>query len=211
MRHNRLLLSILFAAAAAMPAVAQKRSSAPKELTFTDALVAAQKAFEAGEFGGAISALQAAIRDVQKKQRLAVLAALPKPAAFTVKDDDPKDETANPFAAGLAALGSTITRHYEGKDGKGMDVEVMANSPLVSMMSMMLSNPAIAKADGGELVEYGAHKALLKKNGDDGQELTIVMYDKHLVKVTTRSMNADELFAVFDQAAVDRLEKPLGK
>jgi hypothetical protein len=201
---------LLFALVAA-PAVAQKRAAATKEPTMPEAVEQAKKAFDAQEYGAAVSALQAAIRAVQKLQRTAILEALPKPEGFTFRDEDATADDANPFAAGMAAIGLTVTRHYAKGDDVTIDVEVMANSPMVQMMSMMLANPALVKADGGEVVEYGAHKAVLKKQGDDGQELTILMHDKHLIKVTARTMTADDLLKVFDQATVDRMEKPLGK
>ena len=81
----------------------------------------------------------------------------------------------------------------------------------VLILTMVFNNPTLIEADGGELVKYGAHKAVLKKNGDNGQELQILMHDMHLVKVTTTGVGADDLLKMFDQACVDRLEKPLGK
>lgn len=195
----------------ALPATAQRRTAPKKELSFTDAVAAAQKAFEAQDYGSAVSALQAAIKAVQKLQRVSILAALPKPDGFTVQDEQPEEEAANPFAAGMALMGMTVKRSYEKGDDKHIECEIMASSPAVSMMSMIFSNPALITADGGELVEYGQHKAMLKKQGDDGQELQILLNNKHLVKVTTRGLSADELLAVFDQACVDRLDKALGK
>jgi hypothetical protein len=111
----------------------------------------------------------------------------------------------------MAALGMTVNRHYRKGDDKSIDIEVTANSPMVQMMTMVLANPAVVKADGGELVEYGVHKALLKKAGDSGQELTVVMHDKHIIKATCQGLTADELLAVVNQACIDRMEKPLGK
>lgn len=202
-------LPLLLVSLLAVPALAQKRTT-KKDPDFPEAVEQAKKAYDAKEYGTAVSALQAALKAVQKLQRTALLAALPKPEGFTFKDEDNKNDEANPFTAGVAALGLQVTRHYE-KGDKHIDVEVMANSPMVSMLAMMFNNPAIVKADGGEMVEYGQHKAILKKNGDDGQELTILLYDKHTVKVTVRGLSADELLAVFDQAAVDKLDKQLGK
>lgn len=208
---QRLASSLLLSTLLAVPITAQKRAAATKEPTFPEAIEQAKKAYEATDFAAAVAALQAAIREVQKKQRAAVLVALPKPEGFTIRDDDAPKDADNPFAAGLLALGMSLTRHYEGKDDKNLDVEVTANSPIVSMVSMMLTNPDVAKADGAEIVEYGQHKALLKADGDSGHELTIVLFNKHLVKVTARHMTTEEVLAVFDQATVDRLEKPLGK
>lgn len=202
------LLTILIGSLLALPGAAQKRAAAAKEATFPEAVEQAKKSFDAQEYGAAVTALQAAIRAVQKLQRTAILTALPKPEGFTIRDEEPpKDDASNPFAM---TMGMVVLRHYDKGDGKSINVEIMANSPMAAMLAMMFANPSIVKADGGEIVEYGKHKALLKKNGDTGQELTILLFDKHVVKATAESMTAEELLAVFDQAAVDRVEKALG-
>ena len=203
------LFLILTGSLLALPSAAQKRAAATKEPTFPEAVEQAKKSFDAQEYGAAVTALQAAIRAVQKLQRTAILTALPKPEGFTIRDEEPpKDDPAsNPFAM---TMGMVVLRHYDKGDGKSINLEVMANSPMAPMLAMMFANPSIVKADGGEIVEHGKHKALLKKNGDTGQELTILLFDKHVVKATAESMTAEELLAVFDQAAVDRVEKALG-
>jgi len=204
-------ITLALAALVAAPTFAQKRVGPKKEPTFPEAVEQARKAFDSGDFGAAVSALQAAMQAVQKKQRVAILEALPKPAGWTFEDEAEQDQASNPFAAGMAVLGLNIQRKYRVEDGsKRMDVDITANSPMVQMMSMLFANPAMIQADGGELVEYGAHKAILKKQDED-LELTIVMHNKHIVKVDASGMSVDDLFAIFNQALVDRLEKPLGK
>jgi hypothetical protein len=186
---------------------AQERAGAKKVLTFAEAVEQAKKAAEAEKLGAAIAALQAAIKDLQKKQRTAILAAMPKPEGWQIQDQSPDEQSAD-IAAGV--LGSSFTRDYS-KGEHSMHVEVTANSPMIQMLAMLFSTPALIEADGGEVVKYGMHKAILKKNGDNGQELTILLHDVHLVKVTTQGVGADDLLKVFDQSFVDRLEKPLGK
>lgn len=191
------------------PAFGQQRSAPKKDPTFPEAVEQAKKAADAEQYGAAIAALHEAIAALQKKQRVAILASLPKPDGWTVKDDEPNDAD-NPFAAGMALVGMNLTRRYRNND-KSLTVEITANSPMMQMMSMMFNNPALLKADGGEIVQYGAHKAILKKNGDSGSELQILMHDKHLIKVTSQGISDDDLLKIFDQAFVDRMEKPLGK
>jgi len=203
-------LSLVLVGLLAVSLPAQKRAGVKKEPTFPEAVETARKSVDAEEYGAAVTALQAAIRAVQKLQRASILAALPKPEGYTFKDNDPKDDEQNPFGTSLAALGLTLNRRYE-KGDKSIDLEITANSPMVQMLSMMFANPAIVKADGGEIVEYGQHKAILKPNGEGAFEMTLLMHGKHIVKATSNGLTADELLAVIDQATVDRLEKPLGK
>ncbi|GAB4151128.1 MAG: hypothetical protein Fur0037_19850 [Planctomycetota bacterium] len=211
MHKPKLLLALLLSCSLATLLPAQKRVGPKKEPTFAEALAQAQKAFEAKDYGAAMSSLQAAMQAVQKLQRRAILASMPRPAGFEFEDEGDQDAGANPFGASMAALGTTVSRKYTHESGKGFEIEVMANSPLVSMMGMMFSNPALATADGGEMIEYGKHKAILKKEGDDGRELTILMNGKHVVKVTSHGITDDELLKIFDQACIDAMEKPLGR
>jgi hypothetical protein len=205
----RLPFPVLLTLVLIVPAAAQKRTAAKADPTFAEAVELAKKAAAASEFGSAITALQAAIRDLQKQQRVAILAALPKPDGWEVRDEEA--ETGNAAVdAGTALVGLSVRRHYT-KGDQRVDVDVTANSPFIQMLSMMFANPAIIKADGGELVEYGVHKAMLKKTGDSSSELQILMHDRHIIKVDSQGIAADDVFKIFDQAFVDRMEKPLGK
>lgn len=186
----------------------QERAGAKKPLAFAEAVEAAKKGVEAEKFGAAIGALQAAIVDLQKKQRTAVLAALPKPDGWTFEDQQ-AEQGNEMVAASLAAMGTTVTRRYS-RGEHSMQVDITANSPMVGMMAALFNSPALVEADGGEIVKYGPHRAILKKVGDR-QELQLLMYDAHLIKVDASGLDADGLLKVFDQAFVDRLEKPLGR
>lgn len=200
------LSAILFAA----PAFAQTRTAPKKEPTLPEALDQATKAAEGEQYGAAIAALQSAIKLLQKKQRAAILASMPKPEGWEIHDDAPND-AADALTAGLAGIGTNIQRRYQKGDDKNLTVDVMANSPMLQMIAMLFNNPAMVTAEGGEIVQYGPHKAILKKSGDSGVELQILMHEKHLIKVTAQGLTADELLKIFDQAFVDRMEKPLGK
>jgi hypothetical protein len=201
---------IAFAVLAALVSVAaaQERMAPKKALTFPEAIDAAKQAVATDNLGAAIAALQAAIKDLQKKQRTAILASLPRPDGWQV-EDSAQDDPATELAASMGT-GYTVSRRYR-QGERSMQVEVTANSPLIGMMTVLFSNPALIEADGGELVKYGAHKAILKRLGEQGHELSILMHDQHLLKVTAEGIGADDLLKVFDQACVDRLEKPLGK
>lgn len=203
------LLAFTLSAALFVPAVAQERTAPKKPPTFAEAIDTAKQAADAEQLGKAIAALQAAIRDLQIKQRVAILAGLPKPEGWSIHDtvDDPLAEAGNPA---MHAMGLTVQRRYA-KGGATMTVDVTANSPMVPMLAVVFANPALITADGGELVKYGVHKASLKKAGDDGLELQILMHELHLVRVEATGIGADDLLKIFNQTFVDGLEKPLGK
>jgi hypothetical protein len=191
-----------------LPLVAQERSGPKKPVGFPEAVEAAKKAVESDKLAAAIAALQAAIRDLQKKQRVQILSCLPKPEGWEFRDEEVDDNVQ--ASLGLAAMGQTVSRRYENGE-KSLQVEVIANSPMIQMLGVMFNNPTLVEAQGGEIVKYGVHKAILTKSGDEGQELQILMHDAHLIKVNSQGIDADDLLKIFDQAFIDRLEKPLGK
>lgn len=206
----RTLLSSAAVLALTIPVLAPQERSGPKKmLTFPEAIEAAKKAVDAEKYGAAITAMQAGIRDLQKKQRVQILAALPKPDGWQI-EEHAVDEQANEMALGLLGAGQPVSRSYN-KGEQSISVEVTANYPMMQMLAALFANPTLIQADGGELVKYGPHKAILKKTGDNGQELQILMHDTHLIKVSSEGLSADDLLKIFDQACVDRLEKPLGK
>src|SRR5439155_22772655 len=135
-------ITFLVAALSAAPAVSQERSAAKKPPTFPEAIEQAKKAADGEQFGTAISALQPAIRDLQKKQRVAILAGMPKGEGWEIQDDEVNDAT-DAITAGITMVGMTVQRHYRKGDDKTMSVEVTANSPVLQMLAMMFNNPAM--------------------------------------------------------------------
>ncbi len=190
-------------------ALAQQRAAQPKVLTFADSVDEAKKQVSSDKLGAAISAMQAGIRDLQKKQRAEILEALPKPEGWEIKDQK-TDDADEAIATGISALGQTVSRDYD-KGDQHIQIEVSANSPMVQMISMLLSNPAMIQAQKGEAITYGTSKAMLTKQDGGGIELQILMNDVHLIKVTSRGISEDDLLKIIDQAMIDRLDKPLGK
>ncbi len=162
-------------------------------------------------YGSCTESLQQLQRIVSKARRQEILNALPKPAGWTIKEDDSMDQAdANPMAAAmLGSVGTIVKRDYRAEEGKGrMSVTVTADSPMVQMFSMMIGNPAMLPK-GAELIEYEAHRAVLEPKGSDGLKLTILIAEKHICEVDARGATEDQLFGAFDQKAVDGLATAL--
>ncbi|MDF1839223.1 MAG: hypothetical protein P1V35_15250 [Planctomycetota bacterium] len=71
-----------------------------------------------------------------------------------------------------------------------MVVIVMVNSPMIQMMAIMFSHPAML-GDGQELIEYDAGKTILTKKSN-GAELQIKIGPKDMATGTVR--NKGEVF-----------------
>ena len=207
---RRLALALVpVLAAAAVVASPQKRVSQQTPADFAGTLTAAQTAWSQGKYGACLESLKQATGLVMVKRVEVVLAALPKaPEGFEKVEDKRNQAQQNQMIAGMAAMvGSIIEQKYRGPHN--IDVTVTANSPMVSMLSMGLSNPALLE-QGAELIEYGPHKAILKPiRGGNSRELTIIIDGKHLIQVQWGSSDEDALFAMWNQAAVDRVAATL--
>src|SRR5688572_27951339 len=83
--------------------VAQERQAPKKAPTLAESFEAARKAADEERIGAAIAALETAIKELQKKQRAGVLAALPKPEGWEV-EDTPVDEASAELGAGLLGM-----------------------------------------------------------------------------------------------------------
>jgi hypothetical protein len=203
---------VLCCAGSALVAAPQKRTK-PKGPEDVPALLeAAGEAWKGERFGECIQSLQSAMGLVSAKRAEALLAALPPaPAGWEVEPDSSDDARTNPFAAAVAsAVGNVVQRSYRQTSGEGhADVTLTADSPLVGMFQMWITNPALLDADS-ELIEYDAHKAVLRKQGD-GLDLQILIGGKHVCEVQAGGMSEEQLFKLFDQDVVNRLAAVLAR
>ena len=144
---------------------------------------------------------------VAKERRATILAAFP-PAqeGWTLK---PKkvDEAAAAMFSGIA--GTTVEVDYNGPSNERVGFQAMVDSPMVQMMSMMFANPKVL-GDDAELIMYGDHKAVLKKNGKDRYELSIVVGDD-VIQVNSRGMSDDALLGMVSQKVVDDLAAAMAR
>ena len=208
----RLALCLIAAAALGFGFAGPLQKRATKEAPkFEELHATLAKHWEAGAYGGCTTTLKRMQVLVAKARRGAILRALPTPAGWTIKEDKSAERAeANPFAAAMmASVGTIIQREYNADEGKGrLKVTVTADSPMVSMLNMWITNPAMLEK-GAELIEYNEHRAVLKPTGGDGRNLLILIDGKHTCEVDARSTTEDQLFAVFDQNAVDALSAAL--
>jgi len=210
---NKLVLALVPLLAAPLLALGpQKRVQQKTAADFPTLLENANKSWQAGDYGQCTSHLRDALMLCTAKRAEAILAALPPaPEGYEVEvDRSMQDAANNPMLGAMAAaVGNVVQQDYNGPEH--IQVTVTADSPLVGMFSMWVANPAMLDQDS-ELIEYGAHKAVLKKT-DDGRsrELLILINGEHTCQIDYQGSREDFLFDLFDQAVVDRLAKVLGR
>jgi len=174
-----------------------------------DQLEAGRKAYEQGELRGAVQALQFAVAGIQEKINLSLLDLLPAPLEGW-RADEPQAQS-----AGMAAMltGTNLSRHYYREDGADLDVSITADSPLLAMMTMVLSSPMLLQTDPStRIYTHGGHRGMIKHEKDSHEwEISLMVGGKILVQVTGRGLEdqsaAEAYLKAIDIAAI---EKALG-
>jgi hypothetical protein len=208
-----LLLALLLAFLTPLTlALSQERVQRKGASDFESTHTALAAAWKAGEYGKSMEIGRDLLALIAEKRAEAILAALPAPPEGWAVDErrEAGGKAANPFAGALAAgVGSVIQRRYQKTGGGGsLDVTVTADSPLVQMFQMWAQNPALLGPDA-ELVKYGPHSAVLKKEG--ALWTMQLLLAKDLCELRLSGADDEFLLAFFDQKAVDALAAALAK
>ena len=209
MRRNWIVASI--ACTAVLAIGAQERMKPKEPADFKALLGGVQTDWDAGKYGSVVRKLGELTKLAAQKRSEAVRAALPDaPPDYVKEQPRPENDVAsNPMLAAMAPMAANMIeqRYVPRNRGSAISVTVNADSPLVGMLGMMFGNPAALGQDG-EVVGYGAHRALFKREGSS-LSLQIVLSDRHLVNVEFPGQDEETLFAMFDQRAVDRIAAAL--
>ena len=200
----------VFATLVLTSAALQKRAKSTSAEDFPGIMKAASAAWDAGDYGTCLAQLKKATGLANGKRSEAIRAALPATPAGWMLEPAKKNQAENAMAAAFTgAVGNITQARYKEEGGRGsIEISLMADSPMVQMINMAIANPAML-GENGELIEYEAHRAILKTERS-GLSLQILIHKKHLCDVKVRGMDDDALFAMFDQATVDKLAAVLG-
>jgi len=205
-----ILVPLLAASILATPAQKRVKQNTPAD--FPTLIESAKQTWEAGDYGQCAGRLREALALCMVKRSEAILAVLPAaPEGYVAEADRSMEQAANnPMMGALAAsVGNVVIQNYRGPEA--IKVTITADSPLVGMVSMWITNPAMLD-ENSELIEYGQHTAVLEKtNRDRARKLTILINGAHICEVTYQGAREDFLFELFDQAAVDALAGVLGQ
>lgn len=114
----------------------------------------------------------------------------------------------------MFAAGSSIERSYRSADGaQSIEFKVMANSPMVATLGMMLSNPMYMQSAGNsgeKVISVGGKRALLKMDKDNkSAEIQIVsgstLYTINANGMINTEADATAMVAKFDLAKIEAL------
>lgn len=160
----------------------------------TDTLDAVSSAYAAGDYNLAIEELNFALAQLQGLRTESLGAYLPPaPEGWTLEVSSEMSGFLSMAGGGIGAEGT-----YEG-DGESFSVTIVADSPMVTAMGSMLSNPMIARASGGLVTRMGPVKVLEM----DGSLSTIV--DSRIL-IQAEGASTDIMMPVLEQLDFDGLK-----
>jgi len=172
----------------------------------SDQIETARKAYEAGELRSAVQTLQFAVASIQERINLSLLDLLPAPLEGW-SADEPEAQ-----AGGIAAMitGTSLSRRYHREDGAQVEISITADSPLLSMMGMMLANPMLLQSSpGARTFTHAGHRGMVREDADRrGWEISLMVGANVLVQVTGSGLEerqaVDDYLAAIDLPAVQR-------
>jgi hypothetical protein len=161
--------------------------------------------YQEEDYRGAVEELQYAISQIQEKLNEEYMALLPEPLEGWRADE------AQAQTAGMAMLGggTQISRDYFPQDGKGqIQVQIIADSPMLTAMSMMIGNPIMMQGDRStKPYRKGRIKGMIKENGNN-IEITLLLANRILVVVKgTRVESTEPVEAYLDAMDLRAIEK----
>ena len=162
-----------------------------------DSINTALEAYQAGDIATAKGELDYVSQLLAQKQSASLGSILPEPF-----DGWSQEMTGNENMAGMAMFGGGLGAGAEyRKDGDSVEIQVMADSPLMATMMALFNNPAMAGATGGQLKRVGGQKVIQTQDG----ELQAVVHNRFMISVTG-SAAADQKEAYFQAIDFDALQ-----
>ncbi len=168
-----------------------------------DYLKRAQELYDQKNYSEAISELQFAISKIQDLQAEGYQTVLPEPPqGWTASEIQ-----TNKMPGAIMGGGVTLTRSYSNDRGESIEITVMGESPAVSSILMMASNPMFL--GGNKLVRVKGNKAIEEWHDQDKSgTLSIIVGSKCIVTVEGSSLEAkDTLYQFANLVDYDKIKK----
>jgi hypothetical protein len=149
----------------------------------SDAIQEALKAYKQGDMAGAKESLGYATQLLNEKGADTLATALPAPLpGWEAGDTQSSAAGASLFGGGLQA-----SRTYNRND-QYVQVEIVGDSPMLSQMMMIMSNPALA-GSMGRSVKVGKQRGIQDENG----KIMLIVNNRFMVSVEGDAPQADKM------------------
>ena len=158
-----------------------------------ESLKRAQEFYQQQKYSEAISELQMAISQIQDKQAEGYQTVLPEPPAGWSAGEIETSKVPGALMGGAVV----ISREYSNGQGATVTVTLMGESPAMSSILMMASNPMFL-GPGYRLVRVKGHKALEEWHQDSNSgQLSVIVGSKAVVTVEGSGLSSKEVLHEF--------------
>lgn len=177
----------------------------------SDQIDAAKKAYEAGELRTAVDTLNFAVAKIQEQMTANLLKLLPEPLAGWTADA-PESQS-----GGMAAMitGTTLSRRYtRTDDGAEVTINLMADSPMMPMLTMAMSMPLVMQSNQDmKTYSYKGNRGMVEHAADSTDYEVTLMVGNRLVIQGQGSKLSDTkpIEAYLDQLDLDAIQAALTK
>lgn len=165
-----------------------------------DAIAEALHAYEAGEYTTAAGQLDYAAQLVRQLKGGRLEAFLPQPVAGWTGAKTEMNATS------MFGGGTSVERAYTKLDSR-ITVQIIGDAPMLQGLMMMFGNPAMLQGNA-KLQTIKGQRAIvqMEPNGSDG-ELSMVVGQRFLVKITGNRVSRDDLIAFANAIDYEGLAK----
>ncbi len=156
----------------------------------TDQIQTALTAYEDKDYRTAVDELKFVTAQLEKLKNEQNQTLLPDPLdGWKVEAGDNADSQ---MAMAMMGGGSSMKATYL-REKETVEIEVLANSPLLSMMTMMINNPMMMASDKNiKPFRYKKSKGMKKTDGNT-TEITLVLAGQIMVKVTGENLKDEAI------------------
>jgi hypothetical protein len=159
-------------------------------------------------------ALQQAIGYLYELMGKDLIAALP----LTLNDmtANTTEDVNNTTAMAMMGGGFNISRNYKtaANDGTSIELNIAANSPLLSSITMMINNPMMlgSSSDAGKSTKIGNRRSLIKsKPADKTYELMIPLVNS-LITINGNNIKDEASFLAYvNKLEIEKIARVLGE
>lgn len=154
----------------------------------SDQITLGLEAYKEKDYKTALEELKFVTAQIQQLNQDELQKLMPKALeGWTEKESNNRD---NQMAMSMLGGGTSLKKEFR-REKESVTVEVMANSPVLQMMTMMLKNPAmIASQKNTKPYRYNKAKGMIK-TAKNKTEINLVLAGQILVKLTGKRLKDD--------------------
>jgi hypothetical protein len=204
-KTSLLILSVLFSFTLFFPVLSKAQEVTPQTY-----IKEASDFLTAGNYKEAVNALQSAINGINGLMMGKVVESLPKEInGFTANTED---DNTNSGSLGMMGGGLTVTRTYRKADNTDnyFEISILGNSPMISSVNMLLSNPMFMTSSGGKELRYGTRKGVFKKESGDYEFMMPLTASMITIKGYGFATETD-FMNILAKVSFDNIAKSLGE